>query len=638
LGKILKKALPIILGVILIGLSFIPGAQFLLKVGITLLIGGITSLIGGQKPLSLGDTLQDGSRLTLRLNPVDVRHISYGTTATGGLLVYRETYGTNNKFLSLIIAVAGHSIQSFDTFKWASEEITFDGGGAAIGKFAGVMSLFEHLGTDNQTVDTDLDANSTKWTSAHRGRGMAYVHLKLTFDRELFPQGIQNPLFIFKGRKVYDPRLDSTNGGSGPHRLADETTWEFSNNPVLCVLDYMKGIFVGGRQIAGMGIDTAHIDFANVIAEANVCDELVTLKSGGTQIRYTLDGQVDVRKTHRENLDDMLSAMAGNLVFQSGVWRQYPGTARAAIKSRDINDVLSAVQFRARKSTIEKHNSARGLYPDAASCYQPKDIPPIINNTFIAEDGGQELWLDFDLPFTSNGVRAQRILKIHLQRTRFERQLDLGFSPVALQDQAMDNINFDYPTLGINNDKYRIADWVLAFQGSENGNIGMVIRETLIEEDDSIYGWTPVTDEQNVEPPGGLQLIEKINDQRRLPPNSVSGMLVSIDPNPLTAVDAGASATINIAAHTLVMGQNSISYSGGSLTGRAFNTKFFVFADDDNNEGGSVTYFSTTDRDTVNSQEARHFIGEIVTPVDGGGDTGGGGGGGFGGGPVGEPD
>lgn len=42
------------------------------------------------------------------------------------------------------------------------------------------------------------------------------------------------------GLRLYDPRLDSTNGGSGPQRTATPSTWTYSNNPVLIYRDLLR--------------------------------------------------------------------------------------------------------------------------------------------------------------------------------------------------------------------------------------------------------------------------------------------------------------------------------------------------------------------------------------------------------------
>ena len=56
----------------------------------------------------------------------------------------------------------------------------------------------------------------------------AYVFIEMVFDSEKFGGGIPPLSFIVKGKKVYDPRLDSTVGGSGSQRFNDPTTHTIS--------------------------------------------------------------------------------------------------------------------------------------------------------------------------------------------------------------------------------------------------------------------------------------------------------------------------------------------------------------------------------------------------------------------------
>ena len=51
-------------------------------------------------------------------------------------------------------------------------------------------------------------------------------------------------------KKIYNPNLDGTlTGGSGSHRADTSSTWEYSDNPVYQLLDYLrncactKGVF-----------------------------------------------------------------------------------------------------------------------------------------------------------------------------------------------------------------------------------------------------------------------------------------------------------------------------------------------------------------------------------------------------------
>jgi hypothetical protein len=84
----------------------------------------------------------------------------------------------------------------------------------------------------------------------------------------------------------------------------------------------------------------------------------------------------------------------------------------------------------------------------------------------------------------------------------------------------------------------------------------------------------------------------------------------------LTATDAGSSATITISAHTRVYGDGaSVSVSGGSLTGLAYDTTYYIYYDQPSRAGGSVTYQSTTDPTLAAQTGDRHVVGSTNTPL-----------------------
>ena len=107
----------------------------------------------------------------------------------------------------------------------------------------------------------------------------------------------------------------------------------------------------------------------------------------------------------------------------------------------------------------------------------------------------------------------------------------------------------------------------------------------------------------------------------------------------LTSADEGATADITIAAHSLIDETGAIAYNGGSITGLAFNTTYYVYADDADYEGGAVTYIATTTQQDLVGDAGRYYVGAIVTAALGDPTpTGGGGGGGAGGGLDPAPD
>lgn len=84
----------------------------------------------------------------------------------------------------------------------------------------------------------------------------------------------------------------------------------------------------------------------------------------------------------------------------------------------------------------------------------------------------------------------------------------------------------------------------------------------------------------------------------------------------LTAADAGANVTITISAHNRVYGSGTtVAVNGGSLTGRAYSTTYFVYYDQASRAGGAVTYASTTSEATAAQTGDRHLIGMVLTPA-----------------------
>lgn len=84
----------------------------------------------------------------------------------------------------------------------------------------------------------------------------------------------------------------------------------------------------------------------------------------------------------------------------------------------------------------------------------------------------------------------------------------------------------------------------------------------------------------------------------------------------MTATDAGADATITISAHTRIYGDGtSVSVTGGSVTGLAYSTGYYLFYDQASRLGGAVTYVATTSAATAAQTGNRHSLGAVTTPA-----------------------
>lgn len=214
------------------------------------------------------------------------------------------------------------------------------------------ISALAYLGDPDQLADPSLLANFIGWTADHRLRGISYV---------LTCQGVKDPddftpvygatghkeaNAVVSGTPVYDPRKDTTNGGSGSHRTNDEDTWEFSDNPTLCALDYHT-------HAEGRNKGYSRIDWASWVAAANIDDEDVPLKAGGTEKRYRLATIVRSDEPHREVMARILAARDGRLFrtadgkwgMRGGEWVEPTVTIDAAdIIDMDVSPGLPVMQ------------------------------------------------------------------------------------------------------------------------------------------------------------------------------------------------------------------------------------------------------------------------------------------------------
>lgn len=88
--------------------------------------------------------------------------------------------------------------------------------------------------------------------------------------------------------------------------------------------------------------------------------------------------------------------------------------------------------------------------------------------------------------------------------------------------------------------------------------------------------------------------------------------------NPLTAIDAGAAATINVAAFSMqVPGQPDIAFGGGSVTGLDYGTLYYVYFDDPGFVSITPTYEASTGKSDAIDAAGRFFVGSIYTPAPG---------------------
>lgn len=370
---------------------------------------------------------------------IEPMQIIYGQVKTPGFIAFIGTSGALDRFLHFVVVLAAHQCESI-TQVWLDSrtvpDADIDSSGvvstSAFQDGGSRLLIRRFLGTNAQAADSELvSAFAGTWTTNHRGAGVAYMHVRLDYSEAVYPNGAPNSLFaLVSGRRVYDPRLDSTNGGSGSHRFTDATTWAYNNLASLCIRDYLSG---GSRwyDVAtpeprlGFAAPNSRIDDAYTIAATNIDDEDVLIPPASpttTQKRYTCDVQLSCGggDTHRENLRKLESASVGKVAYVNGRYRIHSGAYDTPTITIGEDDILGPMTVSPHPFGEELYNYVTGTFFDEARDWQELPFPNITNSSFETADGGQ-FKREVRLEATRTSYRCQRIGILHLAKSRHKK-------------------------------------------------------------------------------------------------------------------------------------------------------------------------------------------------------------------------
>lgn len=391
------------------------------------------------------------------------RKLVYGETRLGGTFAFIEATD-NDQYLHLVVILAAHEVEQFTGIYFNDELLTLTGNAVTSPtKYDGFADIYTVVKGTAGNIPAPLLATAS-WTSSHTLTDQAYIYARLKYDPDAFEQGLPNISVKMQGRKIYDPRT---------------TTTVYSRNPALVIRDYLTD------TVYGLGATAAEIDDASFIAAANVCEESVALSGGGTQDRYTFDGVVDTQNTPRSNLEQMLTALNGSLYYSNGKWSLRAGAYVTPTVTLDENDFASGMTVSTAISARDSFNAIKGQFISPASDYQATDYPAITSSTFETEDGGEQRYLNLDLPFTDNAARAQRIAKQILYKNRQEIALRAKFKMTAFQFQVGDTVMISNSRLGFTNKVFEIVSWKLNFGSTE-----VTVDCEMVETNSAVYSWT----------------------------------------------------------------------------------------------------------------------------------------------------
>ena len=221
--------------------------------------------------------------------------IVYGTRKVGGNIVYMQTSGTDNEYLYMALILSEGQISGVDAIYVNDKKVVLNGV-LGEGVIVQVNSADENFYDDESLIafqlfygvespfSSTLLKENTNWGDNHKLSGLDYLAIRFKWNADKFGS-VPTVQALVKGRKIYDPRLDSTvTGGSGSHRQNDSSTWEYSDNPTLQLLDYLR------NERFGMGIADSYFDsnFADWQTASDVCDTQIQPFGGDAFELYPL--------------------------------------------------------------------------------------------------------------------------------------------------------------------------------------------------------------------------------------------------------------------------------------------------------------------------------------------------------------
>jgi len=444
-------------------------------------------------------------------NGIAPQDFIYGEVRKGGTVVYDETTGTNNKFLHRVIALAGHEVEEIGDIYINDEIVTIDDETNLVdsGPFAGKIRINKHLG-DQTTADANLLAESDQIDASFVGNGIAYIYARFEYDQDVFANGLPLITAKVKGKKVFDPRDDTT---------------AYSNNAALCLRDFLTAAYglqdsdideaafqiaanecdedvrlakteAAGSFVVGQRYEIKTVgdtDFTAIGASANTVGTFFTATGIGSgtgtayeaEPKYTMNGVVRSDKNFGDVLQQMTTCCTGTLFWGMGAWDLVAGAYSAPVLDFTLDDLRGPISVDPLTNLRDAFNAVSGTFNDADEDYITVDYPTITSSVFEAEDGGERLPLDLELPFTTSAATAQRIAKLTLFRAREQISMSADFSLKAFNVEVGDIITFTNERYGWDQKQFEVVGWNLNIGESA----GISVRLDLQETSEAAYDW-----------------------------------------------------------------------------------------------------------------------------------------------------
>jgi hypothetical protein len=470
-----------------------------------------------------------------------------GTYATAGSAICPElVHGGANKYLNYVIAVS-------DVRGVALKRLMINGAYATISETSPhpdygkrIVGTFESdedqiTGTDSDgtpVVSTVVDnkawiryydgtqttadamllskypaGSDFPWSSDMIGRDLCYAVLTFKHSSKVFTSK-PSVRFEVGGIPLYDPRKDTTVGGSGSHRWGTVSTYEASDNPFVQIYNILRGVTLVGGVTWGGGCTADQLPLTNWFAAMNACDALVTNSGGSTEKRYRSGIEVFVSDEPASIITELLKVCSGEISNVAGTWFVNAGAPPLPAFFFTDDDVIISAESTAELvngDMSDVFNAAVVKFPEPDTGWEESSTPSLLFPAFESADLNKRLPAEISLPACPYTRQAQRVGREFVKDSRRRRRHNHMLPPNSLALNPTESASWTSTRNGYSEKTFQI-------EGVQESPLSMARIISMRERDPNDYAWSP-SDELPVEPAPGRPIT--------LSPLAVTGLSVA---------------------------------------------------------------------------------------------------------------
>lgn len=415
---------------------------------------------------------------------------------------YQETRDDED-YLHRLDAWCLGPVESIGNFKVDDDKLTHTRFANASNGRPLVRVLNKH-GSSSQSMFPALVSNMSDITASMTGNDVCYSWSRFLYIApEPDFQGEPQLTAEIQGMKVWDPRVNPS----------DSSVKSWSDNPALCLLDYLTASY-------GRNLDIEDIDINSFIAAAYSCEGQVLLPANttvldsgyfynpitGTDVylnsgdtfpwhrlgqptssrdRYTCNIVLEPTNSTLDNAKEILKTMKASLPFVQGKYKLVLEEAGTSVATFDDTNILGSVSIgyadrskRLNRCTVKFPNENKGYKPDTISW-------PATNSAlhigYQNQDNGDDLHTEIELTGITDRYQARDLAEFTVRDSRTQEFIEFKAQPSALLIECGDVITVSNDILDIVNKEYRVR------KCSINADLTVTIKAQVY--DSTVYPW-----------------------------------------------------------------------------------------------------------------------------------------------------